>query len=168
MSPPTVLPHHRELAGYLRDRFDGHATISAFRDGNDQRPVPIGTFGEGPAHFYSTVGMCDRAFSHGSGYEYAALGAHDWLPNALASAVYWLEDRGSNRRPIVCEDVVRRNAHGTYRHLGFVLSPFAYDAPSGPSIRFLLGVPLEASALGVTDEELLEQARKTYPFWLVT
>lgn len=162
---PTAAPHHRELAQYLRDRFDGHATVSAYRDNQDLRPVPIGTFGAGPARFYSTIGLCDRTFAGISGQELATCGVHDWLPNALASAVYWLQDRGTGRRPIVCEDVVRHNARSAYRHLGFVSASFSYTAPSGPRIGWLLGVPLENSLIGVTEEELLAEAKLAYPAW---
>jgi hypothetical protein len=167
VSAPPVSQHHRELAQFLRDRFDGHATVSAYRDDQDLRPVPIGTFGPGPARFYSTIGMCDRTFAVGSGYELALCGVHDWLPNALASSVYWLEDRGTDRRPILCEDVVQRNARSAYRHVGFVRAPFVYEAPSGARIRWLLGVPVEGSLAGVTDAGLLAEARKAYPSWLL-
>jgi hypothetical protein len=163
---PTAAPHHRELAQYLRDRFDGHATVSAYRDNQDLRPVPIGTFGAGPARFYSTIGMADRTFAHGSGQELATFGIHDWLPNALASAVYWLEDRGTERRPLVCEDVIRHNGRSAYRHLGFVRSTFVFAAPSGPRISWLLGIPLD-SVLGVTEESLVGEVIKTYPAWLL-
>jgi hypothetical protein len=163
-----VAPHHRELAQFLRDRFDGHATVSAYRDGQDLRPVPIGTFGAGPERFYSTIGVCDRDLSTGTGHELATFGVHDWLPNALASAVYWLEDRGTGRRPIICEDVVRHNARSATRHLGFVLSSFAYQPASGSRIDWLLGVPLVGPAIAVTEEELLAEAKRAYPAWLFT
>jgi hypothetical protein len=164
---PVIAPHHRELAQYLRARFDGHATISAYRDDHDHRPVPIGAFGGGRARFYSTVGVCDRTFTFGTGYELATFGIHDWLPNALASSVYWIEDRGTGRTPLVCEDVVRHNARSHYHHVGFVRATFVYQAPSGPSIRWLLGVPIKASVVDVTEAELLNEAVKTYPAWLL-
>jgi hypothetical protein len=164
---PAVAPHHRELAQYLRDRFDGHATVSAYRDNQDLRPVPIGTFGAGPARFYSTIGMADRTFATGTGHELATFGIHDWLPNALASAVYWLEDRGTGRLPLVCEDVVRQNARSRYRHLGFVRSTFVYAAPSGPRSSWLLGIPIADSRINVTEDELLGEARQIYPTWLL-
>lgn len=166
MAVPTVAPHHRELAQFLRERFDGHATVSAYRDDQDSRPVPIGTFGAGPARFYSTIGMCDRTFAVGSGYELATFGIHDWLPNALASSVYWLEDRSTGRRPLVCEDVVRHNARSAYRHLGFVPATFVYGAPSGPQIRWLLGVPIKESVVDVTEAALLAEAKQAFPAWL--
>jgi hypothetical protein len=110
--------------------------------------------------------MADRTFAHGSGQELATFGIHDWLPNALASAVYWLEDRGTERRPLVCEDVIRHNGRSAYRHLGFVRSTFVFAAPSGPRISWLLGIPLD-SVLGVTEESLVGEVIKTYPAWLL-
>jgi hypothetical protein len=95
--------HHKEVATYLRDIFGGSAKVTAFRDNQGERPIPIGEFGSGKVRFYSTIGAFDMGLRLPDGsFELAAIGELAWLPNAVASSIYWLSERIGSEWPLIC------------------------------------------------------------------
>ena len=158
--------HHKNLAKHLRERFGEPASIVVYRDEHGTSPVPIGHFGPPKNCFFSTIGICDMLLGVPKGqYELAASGHLTWLPNAIASSIYWLRDRECQDWPLVCEDVVKHNATSTYRHLGYVPSVYTYQAPLGPAVKWLLGVPLRDSEISLDLKECIQKARRRYPSW---
>ncbi len=159
--------HHKNLAKHLRERFAGPATVVVYRDNQGNRPIPIGEFGSGKDRFLSTIGVCDIALSiPGGRYEFAAMGKSAWLPNAIASSIYWLEDREIDGWPLVCEDVIRQNAVSTYRHMVYVPSGYACRLPAGPAVRWLLGAPIKDSEIALGFDEAAQKAGALFPSWL--
>jgi hypothetical protein len=159
--PPS---HHKELANFLKENFDGNPSVAAYRDNNGNRPVPIGQFG---GNFFSTIGVCDMGLSLPAGsFEFAASGSNEWLPNSLASSIYWLTERACDEWPLVCEDVVKDNAKSTYRHMAYVPSPFAFKLSTGQMVKWLLGVPITDTEISISEQAVLEKAKKAYPGWL--
>ena len=159
--PPS---HHKELANFLKENFDGNPSVAAYRDNNGNRPIPIGQFG---GDFFSTIGVCDMGLSLPAGsFEFAGSGSNEWLPNALASSIYWLTERACDKWPLVCEDVVKDNAKSTYRHMAYVPSPFAFKLSTGQMVKWLLGVTITDTEISISEQAVLEKAQKTYPGWL--
>jgi len=161
LAPPA---HHKEVAKFLREKFEGNASISAYRDEVGARPVPIGDFG---GSFFSTIGAFDSNLSLPEGnFEFSATGDEDWLPNVLASSIYWLRERNFDSWPLVCEDVVKQNAKSQYRHMAFTPSPFGLQVSTGQVVHWLLGAPIKDSEIGISQGELLAKVRHMYPMWL--
>ena len=78
--------------------------MAAYRDNNGNRPISIGHFG---GEFFSTIGAFNMGLSLPAGnFAFSASGPNQWLPNSLASSIYWLSERSCNEWPLVCEDVV--------------------------------------------------------------
>ena len=103
--------HHKLIAKYLATKFGGAPKAHMYRDDFGNRPISIGAFGPATKRFYSTIGMCDECLRIPAGrFEFAALGKHQWLPNAVVTSVYWLRNRTFNSWPLVCEDAVKQNA----------------------------------------------------------
>ncbi|MEM9283753.1 MAG: hypothetical protein AAGA96_18175 [Verrucomicrobiota bacterium] len=166
MPPPE---QHKEVAKYLKGQIGGDVAVSAFRDSNGNRPIPIGQFGSGSDVFYSTIGAFDSPKSLPAGdFEFAAIGSLSWLPDAIASSIYWLSERSCEAWPLVCEDVVRDNVRSNYRHMAFMPSPATFDLSDGRSIRWLLGVPVTDRQIGIEENEVFREAQSHYPAWLFT
>lgn len=139
-----------------------------YHDEYGHRSLVIGEFGPTKSRFYSTIGISDRRFGIPEGrFEFAVSGALPWLPNALATSVFWLWDRGTDDWPLVCEDAVKTNVRSTYRHMGYLPSAYEYPLSKGAPVRWLLGVPLRESELSFGSEALNERIRKVFPGWLV-
>jgi hypothetical protein len=159
--PPS---HHKELANFLKENTEGNPAVSAYRDNNGLRPIPIGQFG---GDFYSTIGAFDMGLSLPAGnFEFAASGSNEWLPNSLASSIYWLTEHGCDEWPLICEDVVQDNARSTYRHMAYVPSPFALELSTGQVVKWLLGVPVTDNEVGSSEQELMAKAQQLFPKWL--
>lgn len=157
--------HHKELAKFLKERSRGDSTVTVYRDNSGNRPVPIGQFG---TEFYSTIGAMDMQLHLPcANVEFAAYGKSDWLPNALASSIYWLKGRECDEWPLVCEDVVKDNAKSNYRHMAYVPSPFRLELSTGQEVKWLLGIPINDSEIGIQKEDVLERASQKYPAWLM-
>lgn len=156
--------HHKELASFLRDNFSGDCSVVAYRDNNGNRPIPIGKFGE---DFYSSIGAFDMGLCLPAGnYEFATCGRNKWLPNSLASSIYWLSERNCNGWPLVCEEVVRDNARSAYRHMAYVPSPFGLTLSTGQIVKWLMGIPVTDIDINISEHAALERAKKLYPEWL--
>lgn len=165
MAPPPE--HHKEIARYLAGTFDTKPKVLVYRDDWGNRPLPIGEFGLATNRFYSTIGICDSALRIPKGrFELAAIGEAKWLPNALATSLYWLNDRTVDAWPMVCEDSVKQNARSTYRHMAFVPSRYELSLSVGAPVSWLLGVPLRDSEIGIDFENLWQKALAIYPKWL--
>ncbi len=163
----SIAAHHKEIAKHLRKQFGEPASVANYRDDYGQRSIAIGAFGPAKSRFYSTIGICDRSFGIPSGrFEFAAAGALDWLPNALASSVYWLDDRHVEEWPLVCEDVVMAKVKRTYRHMGYFPSIYQYAVPEGAPVQWLLGVPLKDSEVGLSAAGIMRKIADVYPGWL--
>jgi hypothetical protein len=164
MNPPS---HHKEIAKYLKEKIEGDSKVFVYRDNNDSNPIPVGEFGSGKSRFYSTIGMCDLGLNLPAGdYEFAACGKLDWLPNSLASSIYWLKERAISEWPMYCEDVVKHNAKSTYRHMAYIPSTHSLEVSSGQNIQWLLGVPITDKELDLPAVELITKAKACYPGWL--
>lgn len=162
----SVPQHHKDLAKHLRERLGDPGTVIIFRDNQGQRPVPIGHFGPAKLRFFSTIGICDSSLHIPKGhYEFAAIGKFAWLPNAVASSVYWIKDRSVDEWPLVCEDVIKQNAKSTYRHMVYIPSQYRFQVPCGPSIEWLLGAPIKDSEIALDLNEASQKIRKLYPSW---
>jgi len=164
LTPPK---HHKELAKFLHAQAGGDAKITIFRDNNDAHPIPIGQFGSGKKRLYSTIGAFELNLRLPDGnFEFAACGDIKWLPNVLASSIYWMDKRSFDAWPLVCEDVVKHNARSAYRHMAYVPSVHAVSVSTKQEIRWLLGVPISDKEIGLSFEEVLAKARSAYPEWL--
>jgi len=158
---------HKQIFKYLLKSFGEPAKVIVYRDNQGKRPIDIGEFGSGK-RFYSTIGICEKPLKLPSGhFEFAAIGKTSWLPNALASSIYWLRDRSVRQWPVVCEDVIRHNVKSRYRHMAYVSSSIAYELPSGLKLRWLLGVPITDTEISLEAGEVTEKAQKLYPKWLL-
>lgn len=165
LTPPA---HHKEVARFLASQVGGAVRVTAFRDNSDARPIPIGEFGAGSKRLCSTIGAFDLRLRLPDGdFEFAAYGGLKWLPNALTSSVYWLDERTVSEWPLVCEDVVRHNARSRYRHMAYVPSARSLRVSTGQEIRWLLGVPISDREIGVSLKDVLDKARRIYPGWLL-
>jgi hypothetical protein len=165
MSPPVT---HKLLAGHLRDRVGGDASVVVYRDNDGKRPIAVGTFGAGAQRLHSTIGIFEQTLPVPSGaYELAAFGPEPWLPNTLASSVYWLKGRDTDAWPLVCEDVVSQNTRSRFRHMAYTPSHYAHELAVGVVVRWLLGVPISDKDIGISRVELNVRATKVYPSWLV-
>jgi hypothetical protein len=165
MTPPP--PTHKLLAAHLRERIGGEFKAIAYRDNDGKQPIPIGTFGAGSTCLHSTIGIFDQNLPVPMGaYELAAVGSQAWLPNALASSIYWLKGRKVEAWPLVCEDVVRHNAKNQFRHMAYVPSAYTFEVAHGVLVRWLLGVPVTDKDIGVSDAEVRARAAAVYPSWL--
>ncbi|WMS86583.1 hypothetical protein [Pleionea litopenaei] len=159
--PPS---HHKELANFLKENTEGNPSVTAYRDNNGNRPIPIGQFG---GDFFSTIGAFDMGLSLPEGnFEFAVSGTNEWLPNSLASSIYWLTERTCDEWPLVCEDVVKVNAKSTYRHMAYVPSPFTFKLSTGQMVKWLLGMPITDTEISFSEQAVLDKARKTYSGWL--
>ena len=164
MNPPA---HHKEVASFLKQKITGEATVNAYRDNNDLNPIPIGEFGSGKKKLYSTIGAFDIHLKLPAGnYELASYGELSWLPNIIASSIYWLKERSLTEWPIVCEDVVKSNTKSTYRHMAYIPSVFSLVVSTGQEIRWLLGIPVTDNKINISSSELLDKAKSIYPEWL--
>lgn len=164
MPPPA---HHKEIARFLAEKIGGDASVTAYRDNTGRRPVPIGAFGAASAPFISTIGAFDEPKAMPAGdYEFAACGSLAWLPNAIASSIYWLQDREVVEWPLVCEDAVRDNARSTYRHMAYAPSVFALTLSTGQRVQWLLGVPITDSEIGLSLDDVISKAARVHPHWL--
>jgi hypothetical protein len=167
MTPPPAT--HKLLVAHLRDRVGGQFKVVAYRDNDGKQPIPVGTFGEGSSCLHSTIGMFDQSLSVPSGaYELAAAGSQTWLPNALASSIYWLKGRRIEAWPLVCEDVIRHNARSRFRHMAYVPSSYALEVEPGLFVRWLLGIPISDEDIGVSNAEVSVRTALVYPAWLVS
>jgi hypothetical protein len=161
-----VPDHHKSIAKHLKTKFGEPATVYVFRDNQGKKPVPFGEFGIGKNRFISTIGISDNSYQIPKGhYEFAAKGELLWLPNAVASSIYWLKNRIADDWPLVCEDVVKQNAKSTYRHMVYVPSQYTFQAATGPVIRWLLGAPITDSEISLDFDEASQKIRKLYPSW---
>ncbi|WP_444908040.1 hypothetical protein [Microbulbifer sp. SSSA008] len=159
--PPS---HHRELAIFLKEIVGGTPTVTAYRDNSGSRPIPIGHFGE---VFFSTIGAFEMGLSLPAGnFEFTAVGSEQWLPNSLASSIYWLAERSSDEWPLVCEDVIRINGKSAYRHMAYVPSPFDLKLSNGQSVKWLLGVPITDKEISISEKSVMNKAKEIYPDWL--
>lgn len=141
--------------------------VTMFRDNNDGHPSPIGEFGSSKKRLYSTIGAFDLDLNLPAGYyELAACGDIKWLPNALASSIYWMDGRSFSEWPLVCEDVVKHNARSTYRHMAYAPSVYKLTVSTQQKIQWLLGVPVSDKEIGLSFEEVLAKVRSIYPEWL--
>lgn len=168
MDKRTMLPpeHHKEVARFLRERNPGGATVTAYRDSSGRCPVPIGRFGGPKRLFFSTIGAFDKPKAIPVGeYEFAACGSLPWLPNAVASSIYWLKGREYTEWPLVCEDVVRDNARSTYRHMAYMPSPFRLSLSTGQQIQWLLGAPITDREICLSLDEVKAKVQGIYPEW---
>jgi hypothetical protein len=162
--PPT----HKLLATHLRDQFGGNASVAVFRDEQGKRPIPVGSFAKEGTCFHSTIGLFEQALPVPSGpFEMAAIGTQPWLPNCLASSLYWLKNRDIEAWPLVCEDVVKHNVRSKFRHMAYVPSSYRFEVSSGVFVRWLLGMPIEDKEISLSFTELQVRAAKMYPPWLV-
>src|SRR5690606_37587013 len=131
-------------------------------------PVVVGTFGADARRLHSTIGIFEETLPVPPGtYELAAFGSDAWLPNALASSIYWLKGRETEAWPLVCENVVRQNARSRFRHMAYAPSRYAHELAPGVVVRWLLGVPISDKDIGISHVELSMRATKIYPSWLV-
>jgi len=159
--------HHKEIANFLKNKIGGDAKVVAYRDNNNANPVPVGLFGSGKHRFISTIGALDRQLDLPTGhFEFASYGGYDWLPNVVASSIYWLKDRTISEWPLVCEDVVKDNTKSTYRHMAYVPSVFSLLLSTEQEVKWLLGVPITDSDITISASELYERAHHIYPEWL--
>ncbi|WP_417551524.1 hypothetical protein [Marinomonas fungiae] len=159
--PPN---HHKELASFLKDNTEGNPSVTAYRDNNGHRPIPVGQFGR---DFFSTIGAFDMGlFLPAGNFEFAASGPNSWLPNSLASSIYWLAQRNCDAWPLICENVVKDNAKSTYKHMAYVPSPFGLKLSTGQVVNWLLGIPVTDSDINISEQAVLERAQVKYPEWL--
>jgi len=166
-SPPPET--HKLLVSHLRECVSGEWSVVAYGDNQGRRRTLVGAFGSGKKRFYSTVGVFEKHLPVPWGsFELAAFGSQTWLPNSLASSLYWLEGRSIDAWPLVCEDVIRHNAASRYRHIAYVPSGHRLEVAPGRSMQWLLGVPLSDKEIGLTNEDAGARAAKIYPDWLVT
>ena len=165
MPPPA---HHKEVARYLRDVMPGETQVIVYGDNADKCPIPIGRFAAPKSPFYSTIGAFDTPKGIPAGdYEFAACGTQEWLPNAIASSVYWLKGRQIEEWPLVCEDAVRHNTRSPYRHMAYIPSPFKLALSTGQLVQWLLGVPIEDKEICLTFDDVTENVMRQYPEWLL-
>jgi hypothetical protein len=164
----SVPKHHKEVAAFLLERRGGEGSVIAYRDNSGKRPIAIGSYGSTKALLHSTIGACDLKLKLPAGhYEFAAFGRHEWLPNALASSIYWLRDREVSEWPLVCEDVVRHNVKSPYRHMAYAPSTRSLELSNGKCVQWLLGVPITDTEISITLDEALERITWAYPGWLL-
>lgn len=164
-TPPAT---HKLLARHLRDRIEGESRVTVYRDNAGKRPIPIGTFGSGNDRLHSTIGILDQNLPIPPGaYELAAMGSQTWLPQALASSIYWLKGRSIDAWPLICEDVVSDNVRSRYRHMAYIPSSHTLDVGAGVLVRWLLGIPITDQEIGLTQAEVSARAAKIYPPWLM-
>ena len=163
----AIPEHHKELANFLRTQFGGVPKVTAYHDESGKRTTTIGEFQTSSGLFYSTIGECDSIYSIPDGsFEFAVIGSLSWLPNALASAVFWLEERSTSDFPLICEDIIRPNAKSTYRHLAFCPSKYAYTTSAGHTVQWLLGIPIKDSDISLSSDDHFNLAYKLCPAWL--
>jgi hypothetical protein len=161
MAPPK---HHKEIANHLRDLIAGDPKVTVFRDDHGKRPVTIGEFGPSKKRLYSTIGESDKSNNIPEGnFEFASCGSLKWLPNAVASSIYWLKDRECTEWPLICEDVIRHNVKSTYRHIAYVPSIYSLKLSTGSQVKWLLGVPITDNEIGLSFENAMEKACSIYP-----
>jgi hypothetical protein len=166
VTPPPAT--HKLLVTHLRDRVGGEFRVVVYRDNNGKQPIPVGTFGAGTSCLHSTIGAFEQRLPVPPGaYELAACGPQPWLPNALASSIYWLKGRSIDEWPLVCEDVVRHNARSRFRHMAYVPSSYAIEVAPGMSVRWLLGVPISDKDIGVSNGDVTMRVAEIYPSWLL-
>lgn len=164
MTPPK---HHKELAKFLHVKLGGDAKITIFRDNDDGHPIPVGEFGSGKKRLYSTIGAFELNLRLPEGnFEFAACSEFSWLPNVLASSIYWMDKRSFDAWPLICEDVVKHNTRSIYRHIAYVPSVYALTVSTKQKIQWLLGVPISDKEIGLSFEEVWAKARSVYPEWL--
>jgi hypothetical protein len=164
MPPPD---HHKEVARQLRQLMPGEANVSAYRDEYGRRPIPIGRFKSTRGLFYSTIGAFDNPKDLPAGdFEFAAAGRLAWLPNAIASSIYWLKERKVADWPLICEDAVRHNVRSPYRHMAYIPSAFRLVLSTGQQVQWLLGVPIKDKEIGVDIGDVMEKAKREHPSWL--
>jgi len=164
MPPPE---HHKEVASFLREKFNGEAQIAAYRDNNEANPIPVGKFGAGEKKLFSTIGAFDMDLKLPKGdYEFSSFGELEWLPNTIASSIYYLKDRVADNWPVVCEDVVKHNTKNTYRHMAFVPSTYSLKVSTGQNIFWLLGVPITDNEISIDADDVYKKAQTIYPDWL--
>lgn len=158
--------HHIEVSNFLKEKLNGDAKVTAYRDNNGSNPIPIGEFGANVKKLYSTIGAFDMHLKLPAGnFELASCGEMNWLPNAVASSIYWLRERTSTEWPLVCEDVIKQNAKSQYRHMAFVPSEFKLKISTAQEIKWLLGVPITDKEIGISSIEVLKKAQSIYPGW---
>jgi hypothetical protein len=149
----TVPEHHKQIANHLKSIFNGSPEVSAYRDNNGRRPIPIGSFGNEKEKFFSAIGMCDEKFGLPKGrFEFSTFGSLKWLPNALTTSIYWLRGREFDAWPLVCEDVVKQNARSTYRHMLYVPSRMVLKLLNDLEIQWLIGIPIRDSEISLNLE----------------
>jgi hypothetical protein len=165
----TVPQHHKDIFRHLRALLPGPDNVFTFADNQNKCLVPVGYYGPARKRFYATIGISDRKLPIPAGrFELAAFGKTAWLPNALASSVYWLKGRRIKEWPLVCEDVVKHNTRSTYRHMAYVPSEYTFTPPGKRKIRWLLGVPITDAEIGLGYGEVLAKVKKLYPKWMTT
>lgn len=163
----TVPPHHKQIAIHLREHAGNPAKVIAYHDNEGRNEVAIGSFGSGKATLHSTIGVCDRELNLPLRHtELMAIGDVEWIPNVLASSIYWLKERSFSEWPLVCEDVVKQNAKSTYRHMLFIPAGASPLLSSGFQANWLLGFPLRDSQIQMGIGAATEKAKEMYPAWL--
>ncbi len=156
--------HHKEIANFLKDKIGGNASVAMYRDNNDARPIPIGEF---DGKFFSTIGACDLQLDLPLGlFELASAGKNSWLPNVVASSIYWLTGRKCTEWPLVCEDVVKDNSKSQYRHMSYIPSSFGLDISTGERVHWLLGVPISDNDINLSVGAIHDKAKSIFPEWL--
>ena len=164
MTPPE---HHKEIARFLKQKINGETRVTTYGGNNDLNPIPVGMFGSGKKKLFSSIGAFDMQLKLPTGnYELTSYGELSWLPNVIASSIYWLKERSFTEWPVVCEDVVKHNAKSTYRHMAYIPSVFSLIVSTGQEIRWLLGVPITDNEICISASEALEKAKSIYPDWL--
>lgn len=164
MSPPA---HHKEVARFLREVMPGEFNVTAYRGNYGKLPIAIGQFQAAGGQFFSTIGALDEPKVIPAGdYEFAAFGTLEWLPNSVASSIYWLKGREVAEWPLVCEDVVCDNASSSYRHVAYVPSTARLSLSTGQQVQWLLGVPITDKDICIAVESVTERAKAKYPEWV--
>lgn len=163
----SIPNHHKEIVKYLRELAPGHFRAINYGDNSGKRTVMVAEFGKEVSPLLTTVGLCDESMPiPAKRVELAAIGKHPWLPNAVASSVFWLHGRNIESWPLVCEDVVKDNVKSTYRHMAYVPSNHYCAVSKGDPISWLLGFPITDKDIGLQLSEALERAKSIYPQWL--
>lgn len=166
-SMKPVPQHHKDIFRHLGAKFPPPADVFTYLNNQNKCPIPIAHYGATGNRFYSTIGVCDMTLPIPAGrFEFAAFGKLSWLPNALASSIYWLKGRRVKDWPLVCEDVVKHNTKSTYRHMAYVPSQYSFSPSAKGAVHWLLGVPITDSEISLDFEEALAKSIKAFPKWL--
>lgn len=163
----SVPSHHKEIVKHLRDCAPSHFRAVNYGNNSEQLKIIVAEFGNVASPLFSTIGLCDKSLPiPAHRVELAAYGKNSWLPNALASSVFWLEGRNVESWPMVCEDVIKDNTKSTYRHMAYVPSNHFFAVSDGAPVTWLLGFPIKDAEIGLQLPEAQERAMSIFPQWL--